>query len=222
MLQLYHLATAVQMPTIRCVNSGVQQPGYLAPYRAAVRKHGGGFRSLLWDSLKSQAARFDVMARLCRFHKKSILDVGCGRADLLDFLLGKGIEPEHYTGLEAVDELADAAEQKKRANSLIIRTDFIAEPARLFTAADIIVFSGSLNMLESNVFYATLRTAHNAAVKEVAFNFLSSPYLAGADYLHWHRPSVVQKFAEELGGQVKMREDYLEGDCTVRIRKIKH
>lgn len=210
---------SVGMPTIRRVNSTVQ-PGYLAPYHAAVKKHGGGFRSLLWDSQKSQAARFDVMARLFCFHEKSILDAGCGRADFLDFLLRRGVEPDHYTGLEAVAELADAAEQKVRAGCLIVRADFIAEPARLFTAADIIVFSGSLNMLESPVFYATLRTAYAAAVEALAFNFLSSPYLAGADYLHWHRPSVVKKFAEELGGQVEMREDYLEGDCTVRILKI--
>ena len=206
------------MPTIHRVNSGVQ-PDYLAPYHAAVRKHGGGFRSLLWDSQKSQAARFNVMSDLCRFAGKSILDVGCGRADLLDFLLARGIEPDHYTGLEAVEALADAASQKQRPNRLIVRADFIAQPARLFVGADIIVFSGSLNMLESAVFYTTLRTAYEAAVEEVAFNFLASPYLAGADYLHWHRPSTVRKFAEDLGGQVELREDYLEGDCTVRIRK---
>lgn len=221
MLPLYHLAMTARMPTIARVKTA-EHPEYLAPYHAAIRKHGGGFRSLLWDSLKSQAARFNVMTRLCQFHGNSVLDVGCGRADLLEFLISRGIEPDHYTGLEAMDTLVNTAREKQRPNSLIVQADFVAEPARLFTGADIIVFSGSLNMLESHVFYATVRTAHAAAVKEVAFNFLSSPYLAGADYLHWHRPLVVRKFAEELGGDVEISDDYLEGDYTVRIRKIEH
>ena len=198
------------------------EPPYLQPYLAAARRHGEDFASLLWASPQTQAARFDAIVRLCDIDGKSILDVGCGRADLLDFLLARKIVPEHYTGLEAVDALADAAERKNSKNCLIVRADFVAEPARLLTAADVIVFSGSLNTLDSHAFYSALRTAHAAAVEAVAFNFLCSPRLAGAAYLHWHRPGTVRQFAEELGGQVESLNDYLQGDCTIRIRKLEH
>src|SRR5205085_11899167 len=88
--------------------NALTQPEYLQPYLSAVRRHGRGFGSLLWASPHTQAARFDAFVRLCALEGRSILDAGCGRADLLDFLLARGIRPDHYTGLEAVDTLADA------------------------------------------------------------------------------------------------------------------
>jgi hypothetical protein len=97
--------------------------------------------------------------------------------------------------------------------------DFVTEPARLFTASDVIVFSGSLNTLESSVFFRAVKTAYEAAVGELAFNFLSAARLAGADYLHWHRPAIVRDFLMELGGEVAVLEDYLDADCTIRVRK---
>src|SRR2546423_741814 len=105
------------------------QPDYLQPYLSAVQRHGDGFGALLWASPRTQAARFDAFTRLCELDAHSILDAGCGRADLLDFLLSRSIRPDHYTGLEAVAALADTAESKRRPNSLIVRADFIAEPA---------------------------------------------------------------------------------------------
>lgn len=206
------------MPTIAPVNS-VTEPEYLLPYLAAARRHGEGFGSLLWASPETQNARFDAMTRLCRFHGNSILDVGCGRADLLDYLLVRGIQPEHYIGLEAVQVLADAAERKHRQDCLIVRADFVREPSRLLTAADLVVFSGSLNTLDTEAFYGSLRTAYAAAVEAVVFNFLDSPRLAGAAYLHWHRVDAIRQFAQGMGGEVELLDDYLDGDCTVCLRK---
>src|SRR3954451_9296777 len=90
-----------------CVMSGRagKPKSYLAPYVSAAERHAGGFRSLLWASVSTQEKRFDAFTRVCDFAGKSILDVGCGRADLLDYLLGRGIEPDHYVGLEAVQLL---------------------------------------------------------------------------------------------------------------------
>jgi SAM-dependent methyltransferase len=195
-------------------------PTYLQPYLSATRWHGSAFRSLLWESRKAQATRFDALARLCNFDGQSVLDVGCGRADLLDFLLARGIQPKHYTGLEAVEPLANSARRKRRPNSLILNADFVADPDCMFTAADIVVFSGSLTTLESRPFYATLKSAHRAAQNELAFNYLASPLLAGAEFLHWHRPNIVNQFVKKLGGHIATLQDYLEGDCTLRIRKI--
>ena len=160
---------------------------------------------------------FEALSRLCRFHGRSLLDVGCGRADLLDFLLARGITPEHYTGLEGVKVLADAAAKRKRRDSLIVHGDFIAEPHRLFTAADVVLFSGSLNTLEPAVFYRVLQAACEAAVEEVVFNFLCSPILAGAKYLHWHHTQTVRRFLEKFGGDVKVIDDYIDGDCTMCV-----
>lgn len=194
-------------------------PAYLEPYLRAADQHGAGFQSLLWASPKTQAVRFDALARAYDFSGASVLDVGCGRADLLDYFLQRDIRPNDYIGLEAVNDLARAAEAKNHPHCQIIRADFIADSRRMFVGADVVVFSGSLNTLGKQEFYLSLRRAFDACADSVAFNFLASPALAGKDYLTWHRPGDVLAFARSLHAEVSVFDDYLDGDCTLLMRK---
>ena len=196
----------------------IEPADYLRPYLRATRHGRGGFNGLLWENPRAQALRFEVLAKACRMHRRSILDIGCGRADLLEFLLARGIRPSQYIGVEAVAALARAARRKKRPDCRILEADFTTD-ASAWVEADVLVFSGSLNTFTSRRFFATLGRAHRVARSEMAFNFLASPCLAGADFLHWHRPHVVRAFAERLGGEVAAFDDYIEGDCTIRVRK---
>jgi len=194
---------------------------YLVPYLKAAERHGAGFGALLWASPETQATRFDAIERLGRLHGKSVLDVGCGRADLLAYLLGRGVRPADYTGIEAVTELASAAERNcagARVPARIIRADFLREPLRLFVGADVVIFSGSLNTVDDGPFYDTLRRAFEATAELVVFNFLCSPYLAGAEYLRWRRPSDVLGYCSQLTRDVRTLENYLQGDFTVALR----
>lgn len=192
---------------------------YLQPYVHAARQYGAGFSALLWASPKTQRARFDAIWRACDPQGKSVLDAGCGRADYLDFLLSRNIEPADYIGLEAVETLAAAAEAKRLPNSRILRGDFVRDPARLFVGADVIVFSGSLNTMDEGTFYETLRRAYDATAEAVVFNFLSSPALAGKAYLTWHQRERVEAFVRRTAAEVVVLEDYLQGDCTIAMKK---
>jgi SAM-dependent methyltransferase len=192
---------------------------YLEPYLRAAARHGDGFGSLLWASPQTQAARFDAMMRLCEFRNRNVLDVGCGRGDFLDHLILRGARPAHYVGIEAVEELVESARRKKHVDCIITRADFVREPARLLVGADVIAFSGSLNTLDAEAFYATLRTAYAAAAQAVVFNFLSSAYLAAADWLRWHRPEDVLVFAKKLTPHVTTMDGYLEGDMSVAMTR---
>jgi SAM-dependent methyltransferase len=191
------------------------EPKYLVPYMRAAQRYGGDFRALLWASLRTQAARFEAFCRLADFHGATVADIGCGRADFLDHLLARGIRPAHYVGLEAVDAIAQAAEDKRHPDCQIVRADFVRQPLRMFVGADVVVFSGSLNTLAPSDFYATLRQAFQAATHKLIFNFLDSPQLAGQMYLHWHDPSDVLLFARSLTHEVRLLDDYLDGDCTL-------
>ena len=207
---------------------------YLVPYLRAAERHGADFPSLLWASPHTQAARFDAVERLGQLGGKSVLDVGCGRADLLAFLVARSAAPADYIGIEAVHALADAATRACAASDVparVIRADFLREPLRLFVGADVVVFSGSLNTVDDDAFYASLRRAFDATAEALVFNFLCSPYLAGADYLRWRRPADVLKFCSTLcrdgrgdrrrdaHAGVQTLEDYLEGDFTVAVFK---
>jgi SAM-dependent methyltransferase len=194
-------------------------PRYLQPYASAAQRHGSGFGALLWASPATQEARFAAFTMLADFNGRSILDVGCGRADLLDFLLSRGIVPEHYVGLEAIEPLAAAADAKHLRNALIVRGDFVREPQRLFVAADIVLISGALNTLDTLDFYKTIRRCYEAATDALLFNFLDSPRLSGAAYLTWHHRNEVLAFCRSLSRDVREAGDYIDGDRTVALWK---
>jgi hypothetical protein len=194
---------------------------YLKPYIEAASQYGDGFSSLLWASPRTQAARFDAISRLYDMQDRRVLDAGCGRADFLDFLVGRGITPAHYIGIEAVDELAGAAVRKGRPQSEIIHGDFVTNPQHIRVGGDAIVFSGSLNTLDAAQFQVTLDAAWESAKEALVFNFLSAAHLANAKWLNWHRTAHVVAMARRWTNNIRMLEDYLDGDCTIGIYKDK-
>lgn len=197
----------------------IETQDYLEPYRRAASRYGDRFQSLLWASPSTQAARFDAICRLADMRGRRVLDAGCGRADLMDFLRAREIQPEQYVGIEAVDELAGAAMRKQLPDTRIIHGDFVRRPELLEMGAEVIVFSGSLNTLDADQFYLSLRQGFEAAGEGLVFNFLAAKHIARAEWLTWHRAGDVLKFARELSRQVRMLDDYLDGDCTVAICK---
>lgn len=195
-------------------------PFYLYPYHEAREQGARGFDALLWASREGQRARFEAIARNCPLEGMRILDVGCGRADLLGYLLERGILPAHYTGLDGIAASLRAARRKKYPRCEIRAADFVREPEKLEVGADVVVFSGSLNTLSRPRFYRTLRVAWAAAGQCLVFNFLNSWTWAGEDWLTWHRRSTVLAFCRSLGGEEpRFDESYLEGDCTIAVRK---
>ena len=194
-------------------------PAYLVPYVRATRRHGEGFGSLLWASRRTQELRFGALCRLRDMRGCSILDVGCGRADLLDYLIERQMTPADYVGLEAVGTLANAARRKNLPQCTIIEGDFVKDPRRMDVGADVVLFSGSLNTLPAGMFYKTLGHAFESAAGEVVFNYLCSPELAGTRYLTWHKPGDVMAFARKLTPHVRSLNGYISGDCSVSMRK---
>src|SRR5882672_8832123 len=156
---------------------------YLEPYRRAASQHGERFGSLLWASPRTQAARFDAICRLADMRGKRVLDAGCGRGDLMDFLMEREVGPREYVGIEAGDELATAAMRKNFAGARIVHGDFVREPKLLDVGADVMVFSGSLNTLDSAQFYLSLRQGWEAGGEVLVFNFLAAAHIASAEWL---------------------------------------
>ncbi|HSI37264.1 MAG: methyltransferase domain-containing protein [Phycisphaerae bacterium] len=197
------------------------QAPYLLPYTRAAARTRGKFESLLWASPDTQRARFDALCRIVNMNGARVLDVGCGRADLLGHFVRRNVHPAEYVGVEAVPELVAAAREAASRSPVarIVQADFVTEADRQFAGAEVIVMSGSLNTVPPETFYKVLRAAHAAASRCVAFNFLCSSSLAAADYLYWHRTDEVMAFARSLTPIVHKLEDYLDGDCTIMMGK---
>jgi SAM-dependent methyltransferase len=188
---------------------------YLRPYARARGRRERGARALLWDERANQTVRFDAILRHCPIEGRRVLDVGCGPADLLGFLRRRGVAPGHYVGLEAQRWLAQAARRRRYPDCTILEGDFVRDPALLDAGADVVIFSGSLNLLSSAQFFRSLSHAWRGTRRWLAFNFLCSPILTGASYLRWHRRQGVLAWARERAARVRTADDYEDGDCTV-------
>lgn len=208
------------MPESRMPKATAPVPFYLYPYQEARQLGVKGFPALLWSSREGQRARFEAIARNCPLAGKKVLDAGCGRADLLGYLLESGIAPAHYVGMEMIPESLSAARRRKYPRCEIVAADFVQEPEKLQVGADVVVFSGSLNTLTRPRFYRTLRAAWTATGEWLVFNFLNTKDWAGEDWLTWHRRQTVLAFCRKLGGETRFDESYLDGDCTIAVRKL--
>lgn len=197
-----------------------QDPEYLRPYYEARQRKERGVHALLWNSEETQRVRFAAIARNCPLAGLSLLDVGCGRADLLGFLQERGIVPVRYTGIEALLSSIRAARRRKYEGLHLIQADFVKRPEKMHIGADVVIFSGSLSTLPEDQFYQTLRQAWSATKGWLVFNFLRTPRSPDdADWITLHDPAVVAAFARSLTADVRVDHGYMDDDCTIVMRK---
>lgn len=220
---------------------------YLEPYRRAVDEIGPGFEALLWRNRDFQQVRFRVLIETAAagvapfampptanaLANRVIVDLGCGRADMLTWLDEHRVPFGRYIGVEAIPELvnASAARTASRDDAEIIEADF-ADQHDLFEslvrshAAEVFLFSGSLNTFEQPAALAVIERAF-AAIKPlpvgaVVFNFLSglAPHAPTDDTGPAKRfdTRAVIDAAASLSPAFTARHDYLRGhDATVGV-----
>ena len=75
-------------------------------YADKVRTYGFDHRGLGFGQKSSQTKRFEAMLALGDLDDASLLDVGCGFGDFLEFLDKRGIETE-YTGLDICEPMVE-------------------------------------------------------------------------------------------------------------------
>jgi uncharacterized protein (DUF1330 family) len=209
-------------------------PEYLAPYEEAVERYGASFESLLWRSEEFQGERFRIICEVAQVAGRTVADLGCGRADLLEYLHTHRAGHARYLGIEAIDELADYSRRRVAeagwTEAEIIQADFVGDTTimeRLVRehGAQVLIFSGSLNTLEPRRAAVVLDRAWDA-VRTVprgtlVFNFLSTHgrrMTAPMGPARRFNPTPLIKWALRRAPGVIVRHDYLGGhDATIMM-----
>lgn len=199
---------------------------YLDPYRDAQDDFGNEFGVTLWANTKSQQRRFKVFTQMSYLSGKRILDAGCSRGDLAEYLIDQGVEYESYVGIDALPEVIDYAKKRGLPRAAFHTGDFVADPSLLSIGRpQIITISGTLNTMGDGVAMKLLDAAWAACSETLLFNFLSSRSttdrreelgparrLDPVKYLDW---------AMRQTPVVQFRQDYFKRghDATIKLCK---
>lgn len=170
-----------------------------------------------WESMEAQHSRFAVLSEYVPLSGKSLLDVGCGLADLYAFLTEHGIRTK-YTGIDILSQMASAAIERFPEIE-IIHGDAFSEP-ELFSSRvfDVVFSSGIFNLnLGNNIEFLenAIRIFSDLSSQYIVFNLLSERSDDKEEKYHYYSirdvENVIKKFSFS---NVKIVEDYLLNDLS--------
>lgn len=179
-----------------------------------------------WFSTQEQELLFSAML-LFYSPEQSILDVGCGRADLYGYcqnLFGQSAKTMPYKGIDYNPNMLSIA-QEKYPGVYTEAVDVLNTPSS--EKHDWVVGSGLFNLLDNADMETytknVIQKMYDKANLGVVFNLLTGypEDMAEEDkaQLIAHDPVAWFEYLTQVYGKVICRTDYLEGDATFYILK---
>ena len=169
--------------------------------------------ALGWLTRRDQQIRFEVLTGIAELKGKTVLDAGCGYADLLDFLLPDNT-PAHYYGVEQIPELIDEAKNRCRhfKNVSFIERNF--STANL-PVTDYVFASGSLNYRSTDPGYVlkAITKLFECCRLGLAFNLLK--HVSHPGLLVAYQPEIILAHCRTLSTKVIFTDGYADEDFTI-------
>jgi len=187
-------------------------------YAPRIRDNEPGWKILDWASEQGQRLRFEALAKHLP-ENATLLDVGCGTADLHAFLQREkpGVR---YTGVDLLAEIV--AEAKRRHPCAeVSQGDVFAGGVFPPQSFDVVFCSGVFNLeLGNNEAFAAraLPVLRSLARGAVVVNFLHERAGHKDAGCHYYAPDKIAALCARLAPVVELDEGYLESDFTVVMR----
>ncbi|MBN1269870.1 MAG: class I SAM-dependent methyltransferase [Kiritimatiellae bacterium] len=167
-----------------------------------------------------QPLRYHVLTDLPGLQGGSILDLGCGFADLYDYLTSRGWQGE-YVGYDVAPFLVDEARRRHPDLVLEVRDILVEKPSRSF---DFIVASGVFNTRLENTDHAAyvermVETMFGLATEAVSVNFLSTHVDFQKPEAFHCDPAWIMDVAARLSRRFVLRHDYFPFEFCVQVFK---
>ncbi|MDX1351631.1 MAG: class I SAM-dependent methyltransferase [Thiomicrorhabdus sp.] len=204
-------------------------------HKVSVERYGYQPQALFWSSREIQEIRFQKLlemlppAQILTDQAWSILDVGCGFADLIGYLASYEYLPD-YTGVDVSPDMVLAA--RSMHPSHVFFQGELAECAFSENQFDYVMLSGALNeVVETEVEgtaefqgrYAksVIKEMYRIAQKGLAFNLLDSrnDWVNNRFDLQSFYPQEIVQFCQSFADEVILIEGYLENDFTLYLKK---
>jgi SAM-dependent methyltransferase len=183
-------------------------------HRHRIAEFGPRAQALGWKAEHSQWERFEVILRAADYAHCSVLDVGCGRADLKAFL-DEAYPGVRYTGIDQMPEFIDDAARRYDGSdgSRFLLGDFSQGE---LPQADYVIACGALGYrcAAPDFHLRMIRRLHVVARRALVFNVLDArrfpdhPLLVGRDC------SEVLDLCRRLSPHVAVQQGYVDDDMT--------
>jgi len=184
----------------------------------SLKRFGYHPNALYWSNKKIQELRFKVLAAIGVQSGHSVLDVGCGFADLSSWFALENTEVD-YTGIDISPHLIEVA--KGRHSHLDLFVGELKDGNFKARSFDWILLSGALNEPYSDkgkYTRKTIKEMYRLCRHGVAFNLLNEHAVKAYD-LQSFEPEAVLEYCETLSANCELRTDYLDNDFTIYMRK---
>jgi SAM-dependent methyltransferase len=179
---------------------------------------GRHIRSLGWGCEEDQDIRFKQSLRLLPEQVGTLLDIGCGFADLLTFFSSSNVALTHYIGWDITPSFIDECQKLHGSNS---RVEFavcdLSEMSMDAPVADCAVMLGLLNFnwkgqINNFEYSCTMIRRAFAAVRDTLIvDFLSTklaPSYPAEAQVVYHDPAAMLDFALSLTHSASLLHDY--------------
>jgi len=199
----------------------LQRKAMVARHKDSFQAYGYSSNALFWSSRGIQKARFKVLSEIGIKAGDSVLDVGCGFADLSSWLDGCRL-PVVYTGIDISEDILD--------KGMLLNPELRLLCGELFDfdwqekSFDWVVLSGTLNWnLHDEGAYARrlICRMFDLCRCGVAFNMLDARHCErnSLGNLLAYDPQEILKFCSDLSPDCQLRTDYLDNDFTIYITR---
>ncbi len=204
-----------------------QRQRIILRHKASIERYGYTPTALFWSNRDVQLKRFEVLSRILPSLKPvqhqawSILDVGCGFADLYTYLRDKGYNIQ-YTGVDLSPDMIFSASNMYPALNFL--QGELADQDFCVQSFDFVFLSGALNeVVDETGDYAKslIQKIYQLARYGVAFNLLNrhDSWIASRSDLQSFYPREIVVFCETFAKKVDWCADYLPNDFTVFLNK---
>lgn len=166
--------------------------------------------ALGWREPEDQLLRFEILAEIGDLNHSTVLDAGCGYADLYPFLKERHPGLQHYYGIEQMPEMLKRASEKfgHLPDVTLLKGNFLN---KLLPVCDYVLASGSLNYGQD--IFEAITALYQLCNIGLGFNLLRK--VTGKGILRAYDPYEIISFVQKMDAKVVLRDDYAEEDFTL-------
>lgn len=192
------------------------------------RKHyeaklGNDSATVFWGSPQAAEKRYAAILHHVPFREASIIDVGCGAADLLDAAIAAGAHPSHYSGIDIVPAFIDTARSRWPNERFILGNAL--ESLTEATPADWVIANGLFGHAQPDGlwpqrFKEMTAAMWRAAKMGIAYTLISTHSPRRNPQAYYVEPQwAVADAAERFSSRYLLDHTYLPNDMLIVVFK---